>query len=164
MLTAGIADMLSTASSPAHARLHEIEGVAFENCRISKGISQARALRQLLPPRAAFVARDWQVRRAEPLRNRHPGRRTRFERNPRCWTCSCRTSAPSATALCRLSVLAGRELEFASLMPLGARKGEIRRLDRKRRRGSKNEKSQRATPIGQQNPRPASPMESPPYY
>jgi len=39
-----IADVSLAASSPAHARLHEIEGAVFENCRISKGISQARAL------------------------------------------------------------------------------------------------------------------------
>ena len=44
LLTAGIADMLSTASSPAHSRLREIEAVAFENCGISKGKSQVRAL------------------------------------------------------------------------------------------------------------------------
>jgi hypothetical protein len=35
--------MLSTASSPSYARLNEIEEVTFENCRISEGISQARA-------------------------------------------------------------------------------------------------------------------------
>ena len=102
------------------------------------------------------------------------GTRPRFERNPSVehaifpfvgpvdirYLC---VGARGEHRSCRLSGLAARELEFASLTL--DKQGEMRRLDRKRRRGSENRNIfQRITPIGQRNPRPAFRWKAPTYY